>query len=122
MAGRGITVEAWLTPRAIAPSIVAGDGDDVRLVTGPHPQLYDDLHLVCPDAPTRAETLAAVETVAAGHGGVEPRRLPPSTALGGARDWPGLAQGFQRERSATRQTTGEQRYEGISGGTSLGPD
>ena len=120
--GRLITVDAWLTPRAIAPSIVEGDGDSVRLVKGNPPQLYDDLHRVFHDAPTRAETLAAVATVAAGHGRIAQRRLTTSTALVGYRDWPGLAQVFQLERRATRKQTGEQRHEVVSGVTSLGPD
>jgi predicted transposase YbfD/YdcC len=120
--GRVITVDAVLTPRAIAQSIVAGDGDDVMLGKGHQPQLYDDLHLVFHDAPSRAETLAAVETVDAGHGRSEPRRLTTSTALVGYSDWPGLAQVFQLERRATRKKTGEQRHEVVYGVTSLGPD
>ena len=58
----------------------------------------------------------------AGHGRIEPRRLTTSTALVGNSDWPGLAQVFQLERSATRKKTGEQRHEVVSGVTSLGPD
>jgi hypothetical protein len=118
--GRVITVEALLTQRAIAPGIVAGDGDSVRLVKGNQPQRYDDRHLVFQDAPTRAETLAAVETVDAGHGRMEPRRLTTRTALVGDRDWPGLAQVFPLERRATRKNTGEQRHDVVYGVTSLG--
>ena len=53
--GRVITVDALLTPRAIAPSIVEGDGDYVMLVKGNQPQLYDDLHLVFHDANTSGD-------------------------------------------------------------------
>ena len=120
--GRVITVDAWLTPRASAPSLVAGDGDAVMLVNGNQPQLYDELHRVCHDAPTRAETLAAVETVAAGHGRLAQRRLTTSTALVGYSDWPGRAPVVPRERRATRQKTGAPRHEVVSGVTSRGPD
>lgn len=122
VAGRVITVDALLTQRAIAQSIVEGDGDYVMLVKGNQPQLYADLHLVFHDAPTRAEPLAAMETVEAGHGRLEQRRLTTSTALVGYSDWPGLAQVFQLERSTTRKKTGEQRHEVVYGVTSLSPE
>jgi predicted transposase YbfD/YdcC len=122
VAGRVVTVDALLTQRAIAQSIMEGDGDYVMLVKGNHPQLYDDLHLVFHDAPTRAEPLAAIETVDAGHGRLEQRRLTTSPALVGYSDWPGLAQVFQLERSTTRKKTGEPRHEVVYGVTSLSPE
>jgi predicted transposase YbfD/YdcC len=122
VAGRVVTVDALLTQRAIAQSIVEGDGDYVMLVTGNQPQLYDDLHLIFHDTPAQAAPLAAIETVDAGHGRLEQRRLTTSTALVGYSDWPGLAQVFQLERSTTRKKTGEQRHEVVYGVTSLRPE
>jgi predicted transposase YbfD/YdcC len=121
VAGRVITVDALLTQRAIAQSIVEGDGDYVMLVKGNQPRLYDDLRVVFHHLPTRAEPLAAMETVDAGHGRLEQRRLTTSTALVGYSDWPGLAQVFQLERRTTRKKTGEQRHEVVYGVTSLSP-
>jgi len=44
--GRGITVDALLTQRAIAQRIVEGGGDSVMVVKGNHPQLHHDIHLL----------------------------------------------------------------------------
>jgi predicted transposase YbfD/YdcC len=109
--GRVITVDALLTPRAIAERIVHGGGDDVMRVKGNHPQLQHDLQLVFQAAHASAETVTTAEMVDSGHGRREQRRLTASSALVGYRDWPGLAQVFQIERSVTMKKHGEQRHE-----------
>jgi predicted transposase YbfD/YdcC len=120
--GRVITVDAWLTQRAIAERIVQGGGDYVMLVKGNQPQLQHDIQLVFQEATALAETLTATETVDSGHGRIEHRRLTASTALVGYSDWPGLAQVFQLERRVTLKTSGAQRHDVVYGVTSLGPD
>jgi hypothetical protein len=120
--GRVITGDAWLTPRAIAPHIVAGGGDDVLVVKGNQPQLHQDIHRLFQDVDALAEPRAAAETVDVGHGRLEPRRLPSSTALVGDHAWPGLAQVGHLERHVTRKGRRVQRSDVVSGVTSLRPD
>lgn len=120
--GRVLTVDALLTQRAIAQHIVEGGGDYVMVVKGNQPQLHHDIHLLFQDVDTWAEPMAAAETVDAGHGRIEQRRLTASTALVGYHDWPGLAQVFQLERHVTMKTTRAQRDDVVYGVTSLRPD
>ena len=84
--GRVITVDAWLTPRAIAERIVQGGGDDVMLVKGHQPQLQHDIALVFQEPHQEAETMATAETVDSGHGRIEQRRLTANSALVGYSD------------------------------------
>ena len=119
--GRVITVDAWLTQRAIAQHIVEGSGDDVMVVKGNQPRLYHDIHRLFQDVDTLAEPMAAAETVDVGHGRIEQRRLTSSTALVGYTDWPGLAQAFQLERHVTMKASRVQRSEVVYGVTSLRP-
>jgi predicted transposase YbfD/YdcC len=120
--GRVITVDALLTPRAIADRIVQGGGDYVMLVKGNQPQLQHDIQLVFHEAHMLAETMTATETVDSGHGRLEQRRLTASSALVGYSDWPGLAQVFQLERGVIMKKSGAQRHDIVYGVTSLGPD
>jgi hypothetical protein len=120
--GRVITVEALLTPRALAQHLVAGGGAEVLVVKGNPPQLHQDSHLLFQDVDALAEPRAAAETVDVGHGRLEPRRLPSSTALVGDTDWPGLAQVGHLERHVTRKGRRVQRSDVVSGVTSLRPD
>jgi predicted transposase YbfD/YdcC len=104
--GRVITVDALLTQRAIAPSLVEGGGDYVMLVKGNQPQLPHDIRLLFQEPPARAEPMTACETGDHGHGRLEERRLIASTALVGYSNWPGLAQVFQVERRVTIKKSG----------------
>jgi predicted transposase YbfD/YdcC len=120
--GRVITVDALLTQQATAQHIVEGGGDYVMVVKGNQPQLHHDIHLLFQEVDTLAEPMAAAETVDAGHGRIEQRRLTASTALVGYNDWPGLAQVFQLERHVIMKTTRAQRDDVVYGVTSLSPD
>jgi hypothetical protein len=119
--GRGSTVEAVLTPRAIAPRIMAGGGDSVMVVQGHPPPRPHEIPRRCQDVDTGAAPMAAVETVDVGQGRLAPRRVPPSPALGGYRDGPGLAQVFQLERRVPMQASAGQRAAVVDGVTTLRP-
>jgi hypothetical protein len=108
VAGRVITVEAWLTPRAIAERLGHGGGDEVLRVTGHPPQRPHALQLVCQATHAAAATVTTAALVDSGPGRREPRRLTASSALGGDRDGPGLAQVCHRARRVTMKTPGEQ--------------
>ena len=120
--GRGITVDALLTQRAIAQKLVAGGGESVMLVKGHQPQLQQDIRLVFQEPLARTETIAACEMVDHGHGHLEERRLTTSPALVGYSDWPGLAQVCPVERRGTVvKQSGPQQEEVVYGVTSLSP-
>src|SRR5262245_19607128 len=122
VAGRIITGDAWLTPRAIAQRRVEGGGDYVLIVKGNQPQLQHDIQLDFQEPTVLAATMSTSETVDSGHGRLEPRRLTASTALVGYSDWPGLAQVVHIARHVTVKTSGAQRHDVVDGVTSLGPE
>ena len=98
--GRIVTMDALLTQRHVAQTIVDKGGDYVMIVKDHQPQLHADIALVCalPPAGDRQET---ARTVDIGHGRIEQRHITTRAALVGDSDWPGLAQVFALNR-ATR--------------------
>jgi predicted transposase YbfD/YdcC len=118
--GRVLTMDALLTQRHVAQTIVDAEGDYVMIVKDNQPQLRADIELVftLPPAGDRQET---ARTVDIGHGRIEQRNITTSEALGGYSDWPGLAQVFELGRHVITQKTGKERAEVVYGITSLPP-
>ena len=116
--GRIVTMDALLTQRHVAQTIVDKGGDYVMIVKDNQPQLHADIELVfaLPPAGDRQET---ARTVDIGHGRIEQRNITTSEALGGSSDWPGLAQVFELGRHVIPQKTTEERVEVVYGVTSL---
>jgi predicted transposase YbfD/YdcC len=119
--GRIFTMDALLTQRAVATTIVEGGGDYVLIVKENQPQLRADIELVFSNPPWDDEQPTA-DTVDSGHGRIEHRRLTASSALVGYTDWPHLQQVFQLERRTIMKKTGEVRGETVYGLTSLDPE
>ena len=119
--GRIVTMDALLTQRHVAPTIVDKGGDYVMIVKENQPRLRADIALVFPLPPV-GDRQAPARTVALGHGRIEPRNITTSEALVGDSDWPGLAQVFELGRHVMLQKTGEARVEVVSGVTSLRPE
>jgi predicted transposase YbfD/YdcC len=119
--GRIVTMDALLTQRHVAQTIVDKGGDDVMIVKDNQPQLRADIALVFALPPTgdRQET---ARTVDIGHGRIEQRNITTSEALVGYSDWPGLAQVFELGRYVITQKTTEERVEMVYGVTSLSPE
>lgn len=115
---RVVTMDALLTQRHVAQTIVDGGGDDVMIVKDNQPQLRADIELVftLPPAGDRQES---ARTVDIGHGRIEQRNLTTSEALMDYSDWPGLAQVFELGRHVIIKKTGEERVEVVYGVTSL---
>jgi predicted transposase YbfD/YdcC len=118
--GRIFTMDALLTQRAIARTIVEGGGDYVMVAKDNQPTLVADIRAVFADPPAGDEQ-AITRSLDSGHGRVERRRLTTSSALAGYSDWPGLGQVFRLERQTTLKQTGETRGETVYGLTSLSP-
>jgi predicted transposase YbfD/YdcC len=117
---RVVTMDALLTQRHVAQTIVDAGGDYVMIVKAHQPQLQADSELVftLPPAGDRQET---ARTVDIGHGRIEQRNVTTSEALVGSSHWPGLAQVFEVGRHVIIQKTGQERTEGVYGVTSLNP-
>jgi hypothetical protein len=113
-------MDALLTQRHVAQTIVDEGGDDVMIVKEHQPQLRADIALVftLPPAGDRQET---ARTVDIGHGRIEQRNITTSEALVGYSTWPGLAQVFEVGRHVILQKTGQERTAVVYGVTSLNP-
>ena len=120
LTGRIFTMDALLTQRAVAQTIIAGGGDYVLIVKDNQPQLHSDIALVFTDPPLD-DAQAVAETISCGHGRIERRRMTTSSALVGYTDWPGLQQVFQLERHTIIKKSGAIRGETVYGLTSLAP-
>jgi predicted transposase YbfD/YdcC len=118
---RIVTMDALLTQRHVAQTIVDKGGDYVMIVKENQPRLRADIALVftLPPVGDRQDT---ARTVDLGHGRIEQRHLTTSMALVGYSDWPGLAQVFELGRHVLCQKTGEERAEVVYGVTSLRPE
>src|SRR5438093_2041140 len=111
-------MDALLTQRAVAQTIVDGGGDYVMLVKAHQPHLLQDVQLVFSDPPPGDDQPTA-QTVDRGHGRIERRHVTASSALVGDRAWPGLRQTFALERTTVLRKTGVVRTETVYGVTSL---
>jgi predicted transposase YbfD/YdcC len=119
--GRIVTMDALLTQRHIAQTIVDKGGDYVMIVKENQPQLRADIELVF-TLPPVGDYQATTRTVDLGHGRIEQRNLTTSEALVGYSDWPGLAQVFELGRHVMFPKTGQERVEVVYGVTSLRPE
>src|SRR6266853_86268 len=105
LTGRVVTMDALLTQRAVAQTMVDAGGDYVMIVKETPPQLKADIELVftLPPAGDRQESVRMVDV---GHGRIETRNLTTREALVGYSDWPGLAQVFEVGRHVITKKTG----------------
>ena len=119
--GRIVTMDALLTQRHIAQTIVDKGGDYVMVVKENQPHLRADIELVF-TLPPVGDRQATAQTVDLGHGRIEQRNITTSAALVGYSDWPGLAQVFELGRHVVFPKTGKERVEVVYGVTSLRPE
>jgi hypothetical protein len=110
LTGRIVTMDALLTQRQVAQTIVEAGGDYVRIVKDNQPQLKADIERVF-TLPPVGDRQAHGRTVDIGHGRIETRNLTTSEALVGYSPWPGLAQVFEVGRHVLIQKTGQERLE-----------
>jgi predicted transposase YbfD/YdcC len=119
--GRVFTMDALLTQRKIAQTIVDGGGEYVMIVKENQPQLRAEIELVF-TLPPAGDQQKTARTVDIGHGRIEQRNITTSEALVGYSDWPGLAQVFEIGRYVIMPKTGAERVEVVYGITSLRPE
>ena len=111
--GRIATMDARLTQRRVAQTMVGKGGDYVMIVKENQPQVRADMELVF-TLPPLGDRPATARTVDLGHGRIEQRNLTTSAALVGYSDWPGLAQVFELGRHVMFQKTGKERVEVVT--------
>lgn len=116
---RVITMDALLTQRDVAETIIGRGGDYVMIVKGNQPTLHEEIATLFAAPAAVAETLESAATLDLGHGRIEHRRITTSTALCGYTDWAGIEQVFEIERMVTDKKSGAQRAEIVYGATSL---
>jgi predicted transposase YbfD/YdcC len=121
LTGRIVTMDALLTQRQVAQTIVEAGGDYVMIVKENQPQLKADIELVF-TLPPMGDHQESTRTVDMGHGRIETRNLTTSEALVGYSDWPGLAQVFEVGRHVITKKTEKERVEVVYGVTSLSPE
>jgi predicted transposase YbfD/YdcC len=119
--GRIVTLDALLTQRHIAQTLVEQGDAYVMIVKENQPQLRADIELVFMLPPV-GDRQATAQTVDLGHGRSAQRNLTTRAALVGYSDWPGLAQVFELGRHVMFPKTGKERVEGVYGVTSLRPE
>jgi predicted transposase YbfD/YdcC len=116
---RIVTVDALLTQREIAKTIVNKGGDYVMMAKGNQPTLQQDIaFLFQPQQPWPLPQMVA-ETIDQGHGRNELRRLAVIQLPQGYLDWPGAQQVFQIERQRHFPKSGKITHEIVYGLTSL---
>jgi predicted transposase YbfD/YdcC len=118
--GHIFTMDALLTQRAVAQTIVEGGGDYLVVVKGNQPDLLAQVELVFADPP-EDDPQPLAQTVDRGHGRIEQRRLTLSRALHGYSTWPGLDLVFRLQRTVLHRKTGEIQAETVYGVSSLAP-
>jgi predicted transposase YbfD/YdcC len=120
--GRVFTMDALLTQREVAQTIVDGGGDYVMTVKENQPQLYADLEELFAEPGVEPFIYDEVTTTDKGHGRIERRTLRTSLDLADFSDWPGLQQAFILNRRTITVKSGEVREETAYGITSLPPE
>src|SRR6266852_8933650 len=121
LTGRIVTMDALLTQRQVAQTIVEAGGDYVMIVKENQPQLHADIELVF-TLPPVGDRQESTHTVDIGHGRIEQRNITASEALVGSSTWHGLAQVFEIGRYVITLKTGVERVEVVYGVTSLRPE
>lgn len=103
--GRVFTMDALLTQRQLAQTIVAHKGDYFMIAKGNQANLEQDIRLYFSD-PT-APLVQSTTTLELGHGRMERRTLYTTTALNDYLAWPAVGQAGLIERTRIAKETGE---------------
>jgi predicted transposase YbfD/YdcC len=121
--GRVVTVDALLTQRKLAETIVEAKGAYLMPVKENHPALHREISCLFRDANRLDASFRHAQTVETCHGRLERRTLSVSSELADYVDqvfgWPGVAQVYRLEREVTRIRKGESYRETEYGLTNL---
>lgn len=116
--GRVVTVDALLTQRAVAQTIIDAKGDYVMLAKDNQPRWRADSSAILSTPPHLAAPLRSQQTQNCGHGRLAQRHLTVRALFPGDCDWPGAPQVFRIERYRICRKTGESETAVTAGVTS----
>ena len=123
LCGRVVTVDALLTQRKLADTILEAEGDYVMPVKENHPALRREIDGLFRDAKRLDASFQRAQTVEVSHGRQECRTISVSTELADyvaeVFGWPGLEQVYRIEREVTRTRGGPAYRQTEYGLTSL---
>lgn len=114
-----VTVDAILTQREVAQTIVAANGYYVMFAKDNQPTLKDDIETLFVLPPVAGEVISTAKTINKGHGRLEIREIETTSLLKDFSDWPGLHQSFKLTRTTTYLKAGQQTTEVVYGFTNL---
>jgi predicted transposase YbfD/YdcC len=103
--GRVFTMDALLTQRQLAQTLVEHKGDYFMLVKGNQPLLQQDIRFYFADP--ACPVVSGTTTLELGHGRIERRTLYATTALNDYLAWPAVGQAGLIERVRIAKSTGE---------------
>lgn len=103
--GRVFTMDALLTQRKLAQTIVDNKGDYFMLAKGNQAHLQQDIAFYFDDF--SSQIVPHTTTVELGHGRIERRTLYATAALNDYLDWPAVGQAGLIERVRIAKNTGE---------------
>lgn len=103
--GRVFTMDALLTQRQIAQTIVDHQGDYFMVAKGNQAHLHQDIMLYFTDP--AVQVVSDTTTLELGHGRIERRTLYTTTALNDYLAWPAVGQAGLIERVRIAKNTGE---------------
>jgi predicted transposase YbfD/YdcC len=103
--GRVFTMDALLTQRQIAQTIVDNKGDYFMLAKGNQANLQQDIMFYFDDVPS--QVVPHTTTVELGHGRIERRTLYATAELNDYLDWPAVGQVGLIDRVRIAKTTAE---------------
>lgn len=119
--GRVVTVDALLTQRAVAETILEGGAPYLMTVKDNQPTLREAIETVFEAPLTPPLDLRTAETTDLHGNRIEHRHLSTSTDVVESTEWPGLAQIMRLERTMTQKDTGKVTREVVYAVTSLTP-
>lgn len=121
--GQVFTMDALLTQRDLAQTILDRQGHYLFVVKDNQPHLRQDIELLFTEPPPRSkqDLWPAATTTDTAHGRIETRWLQATTALNDYLDWPGVQQVFQLVRKRTDKRRGVSSIATTYGITSLSP-
>ena len=114
-----ITVDALLTQREVAQTILAQGGDYVMVVKENQPSLLAQVEGAIAGVDFYTQEPQTAETLDCGHGRIEQRQIITTSVLADCQVWPGLNQAFRIDRRIVEQKSGKARREAVYGITSL---
>lgn len=117
--GRVVTMDALLTQREVARTIVEEKGDYVMIVKKNQPELYESIDQLFKNRHMFEDTFELISSRDCGHGRLETRELMSSTALKDYLDWPGQKQVFRIQRDVVEIKSEKEHHEIVYGITSL---